>query len=187
MANINGTVCPSCEGNNTPVRFSGHDANGNRIRQRRCGDCSWRFTTVEVFIDASYHALVLDEVRDRGSYKFQPERDPDVVETKQCRTNNAATDVLVKYGKRKPRKMCRRGLHALTKENTVDGKPRQCRVCKNERSRRHYQEKMLAVRQGITIAEAKVLLDAVPEPSETGGALRAIDTTVSHSVGRIEW
>lgn len=135
---IQGMPCPECGDMNAPVRHSGHDVGGNRVRRRDCGNCGHRFTTVEVPVDASFFRLV-QATRETKAYPHSV--DPDVIVVRMCRVSGLP-EITVRRGKVRA-KRCRRGLHILTAENTIQwrSKAGQCRLCYNDTRRETYHAK----------------------------------------------
>lgn len=78
-----GAECPDCGSTDTPAKIGGWDIDGQRIRQRVCRSCTFRFVTVEVpvfieddrvipysWIDEDYRRRQRESARKRhGSYK----------------------------------------------------------------------------------------------------------------------
>ena len=137
MKTIQGMPCPQCGDMNVPVRHSGHDIEGNRVRRRDCANCGHHFTTVEVAVPASFFRLTQPT---RETKSFPHSEKPDFIATEQRGKNQ--TVVVVRRARPRSR-TCRRGLHVLTDENMIQwrSKKGQCRHCYNEARRETYHAK----------------------------------------------
>jgi hypothetical protein len=99
------------------------DAEGHRIRNRRCEDCEHIFSTVEVIVPGlAYHKTRPSKIGSR------PKRIPQTV-----KITHGSDWTRVQVVDTKPLELCRRG-HPFTPENTYvqpSKGSRSCRICRN--------------------------------------------------------
>ena len=134
-----GVECVDCGGIRTRVVKAGMDANGNRIRMRKCRDCSAAFTTVEAAHPFNFNRTdVVYADRARDQYQAAVGRR---VEMKPYWSRDTLLiNVEVIPGKRTNR--CRKGLHRLEGDN-VDVRPSGGRVCRECRRIAHRKWRLL--------------------------------------------
>jgi hypothetical protein len=135
MSRTRGPECPQCGSSISGVTTASLDAQGHRIRLRRCSGCDTKFTSLEIAIPFSFSGADAAKA-DRLGRRVVRALDTFTV------TQTSESVWSVRHNPGKPLNLCRKGLHKLEGENLYVNPAsghRVCKSCRREAMRAAYR------------------------------------------------